>query len=153
LSSRGSEKPPSIIPIASLPTCLPSCTNTLVIKGRPAPIWSLKTTRAGASIIRVRSGSCSLRSLPWIERLCADTTWTRKHGYVATRGKLATGAGGIQAKVICVGLTPGSFGLYQANFLVPQIAKGTYPVVLSIAGVASNSLGGPFPNPVMTVAY
>jgi uncharacterized protein (TIGR03437 family) len=44
-----------------------------------------------------------------------------------------------------MGLTPGSIGLYQANFVVPQIAKGTYPVVLTISGQASN-------NPVMTVS-
>ena len=51
-----------------------------------------------------------------------------------------------------IGLTPGSIGLYQANFTVPQIAKGTYPVVLTIGGTASNSLGGPYPNPQMTVS-
>jgi uncharacterized protein (TIGR03437 family) len=60
--------------------------------------------------------------------------------------------GGINATVEYIGLTPSGFGLYQANFLVPQIAKGTYPVVLTIAGQASNALGGPSPNPVMTVA-
>jgi len=51
-----------------------------------------------------------------------------------------------------IGLTPGSIGLYQANFTVPQIAKGTYPVVVTIAGTASNSLGGPYPNPQMTIS-
>ncbi len=53
--------------------------------------------------------------------------------------------GGISADVKYVGLTPGSVGLYQANFIVPQIAKGTYPLVITIAGQASN-------NPVMTVS-
>jgi len=53
--------------------------------------------------------------------------------------------GGAQATVDYIGLTPGSIGLYQANFVVPQIAKGTYPVVITIAGQASN-------NPVMTVS-
>ncbi|MGB6944105.1 MAG: hypothetical protein WBE37_17025 [Bryobacteraceae bacterium] len=53
--------------------------------------------------------------------------------------------GGIAANVDYIGLTPGSIGLYQANFNVPQIAKGTYAVVITIAGQASNS-------PVMTVS-
>jgi uncharacterized protein (TIGR03437 family) len=53
--------------------------------------------------------------------------------------------GGVAANVDYIGLTPGSIGLYQANFNVPQIAKGTYPVVITIAGQASNS-------PVMTVS-
>ena len=51
----------------------------------------------------------------------------------------------IPATVVYMGLTPGSIGLYQANFVVPQIAKGTYPVVITISGQASN-------NPVMTVS-
>jgi len=83
-------------------------------------------------------------------------------GPVQAAGKLVTGApapsglspvtgdntvtvGGIKATVVYMGLTPGSIGLYQVNFLVPQIAKGTYPVVITIAGQASN-------NPVMTVS-
>ena len=53
--------------------------------------------------------------------------------------------GGVAANVDYIGLTPGSIGLYQANFNVPQIAKGTYAVVITIAGQASNS-------PVMTVS-
>jgi uncharacterized protein (TIGR03437 family) len=60
--------------------------------------------------------------------------------------------GGVAAKVIYVGLTPAGIGLYQANFQVPQIAQGTYPVVLTISGQASNKLGGPVPNPVMSVS-
>jgi uncharacterized protein (TIGR03437 family) len=91
-------------------------------------------------------------------------------GPVNAAGKLITGAaapsglsplagassitvGTVAATTIeYIGLTPGSIGLYQANFNVPQIAKGTYPVVITIAGTASNSLGGPSPQPVMTVS-
>lgn len=82
-------------------------------------------------------------------------------GPVQAAGKLTTGApspnglspvtgqnsvsvGNVQARVDYIGLTPGSVGLYQANFFVPQIARGTYPVVITIAGQASN-------NPLMTV--
>jgi uncharacterized protein (TIGR03437 family) len=53
--------------------------------------------------------------------------------------------GAQQATVVYMGLTPGSIGLYQANFNVPQIAKGTYPVVITINGAASNG-------PVMNVS-
>jgi uncharacterized protein (TIGR03437 family) len=60
--------------------------------------------------------------------------------------------GGMNAIVKYIGLTPGGVGLYQVNFLVPQIVKGTYPVVLTISGQASNTLGGPNPNPLMTVS-
>jgi uncharacterized protein (TIGR03437 family) len=83
-------------------------------------------------------------------------------GPVTTSGKLVSGSpspggqspvtgnnsvtvGTANAVVKYVGLTPGSIGLYQANFIVPQLAKGAYPVVITIAGQASN-------NPVMNVA-
>jgi uncharacterized protein (TIGR03437 family) len=83
-------------------------------------------------------------------------------GPVTAAGKLTTGApspaglspvsgsstitvNGVNAKVDYIGLTPGSIGLYQANFVVPNVPKGTYPVVITIAGTPSN-------NPVMTVA-
>jgi uncharacterized protein (TIGR03437 family) len=83
-------------------------------------------------------------------------------GPVQTAGNLVTGApapgglspvtgdnsirvGKLPAKVAYMGLTPGSIGLYQANFFVPQIAKGTYQIVITISGQASNK-------PLMTVS-
>jgi uncharacterized protein (TIGR03437 family) len=44
---------------------------------------------------------------------------------------------GTPAQVIYMGLTGGSVGLYQANFVVPQVAAGEYPLVINIGGVAS----------------
>jgi uncharacterized protein (TIGR03437 family) len=74
-------------------------------------------------------------------------------GLSPVTGSYTITVGGISATNIpYVGLTPGGIGLYQANFVVPQIAKGTYPVVLTIAGQASNALGGAAPNPVMTIS-
>jgi uncharacterized protein (TIGR03437 family) len=77
-------------------------------------------------------------------------------GPVTATGKLVTGApapnglspltgsttitvDGVSAVVKYIGLTPGSIGLYQANFVIPQVAKGTYSVVITIAGQASNN--------------
>lgn len=77
-------------------------------------------------------------------------------GPVNASGKLATGAaapsglspvtgansvtvGGTSATVKYMGLTPEGIGLYQANFIVPTLAKGTYAVQITIAGFASNS--------------
>lgn len=37
-----------------------------------------------------------------------------------------------------IGLTPESIGLYQVNFVIPPIAKGTYAVQINIAGQLSN---------------
>jgi uncharacterized protein (TIGR03437 family) len=66
-------------------------------------------------------------------------------GLSPVQGDYSITVGGTLATVDYIGLTPGSIGLYQANFVVPQIAKGTYPVVINIAGQSSN-------NPVMTVS-
>ncbi|HME07345.1 MAG TPA: hypothetical protein VKG25_09855 [Bryobacteraceae bacterium] len=42
------------------------------------------------------------------------------------------------AVVNYMGLTPGSIGLYQANFVVPTIAAGDRQLVITVAGQASN---------------
>jgi uncharacterized protein (TIGR03437 family) len=87
--------------------------------------------------------------------------WFTGGGPVQGAGPLVTGApapnglswvtgnytvtvGTVQAAVDYIGLTPGSIGLYQVNFTVPSIAKGTYPLQIDIAGQASNK-------PVITV--
>jgi len=45
---------------------------------------------------------------------------------------------GKDAIVNYIGLTPLSIGLYQANFKIPQVAAGDHPLVITIAGQASN---------------
>jgi uncharacterized protein (TIGR03437 family) len=54
-------------------------------------------------------------------------------------GSYSVTVGTAAATVKYIGLTPGSIGLYQVNFIVPQLAKGTYPVQIVIAGQASNT--------------
>ncbi len=46
---------------------------------------------------------------------------------------------GREAKVSYIGLTPGSIGLYQANFLVPTVAAGDRALVINIGGKNSNA--------------
>ena len=46
---------------------------------------------------------------------------------------------GVDATVNYMGLTPGSIGLYQANFVVPKVAAGDHPLVITISGQASNN--------------
>jgi uncharacterized protein (TIGR03437 family) len=79
----------------------------------------------------------------------ASGTLTSGHpapsGLSPVTGTNSITVGGVAATAPYIGLTPGSIGLYQANFTVPQLAKGTYPVVITIAGQASN-------NPVITVS-
>src|SRR5439155_26097976 len=47
--------------------------------------------------------------------------------------------GGIPAEIRFAGLAPLFPGLAQMNLQVPPLASGTYPVVVKIGGVASNT--------------
>jgi uncharacterized protein (TIGR03437 family) len=81
--------------------------------------------------------------------------WFTGGGPVQAAGPLVTGApapnglsyvtgtytvtvGSVDAMVDYIGLTPGSIGLYQVNFVVPSIANGTYPLQINISGQVSN---------------
>ena len=47
--------------------------------------------------------------------------------------------GGTNAAVDYIGLTPDGIGLYQANFVVPKVASGDHPLIITISGQASNN--------------
>jgi uncharacterized protein (TIGR03437 family) len=53
--------------------------------------------------------------------------------------------GGQSVAQYYLGLTPGFVGLYQANFKVPNVAAGDYPLEITVNGVSSNA-------PVISVA-
>jgi len=46
--------------------------------------------------------------------------------------------GGQSAEILFLGLTPGLVAVGQANLKVPELAPGTYPLVITIGGVPSN---------------
>ena len=72
-------------------------------------------------------------------------------GLSSVTGNYTVTVGNQTANVVYVGLSPGSVGLYQANFFVPQLAKGTYPVVITIGGQPSNT-GTVIAKPTITVS-
>ncbi|MGD1073900.1 MAG: hypothetical protein ABSB15_27630, partial [Bryobacteraceae bacterium] len=47
--------------------------------------------------------------------------------------------GGVTANVVFLGLTPECVGLAQANVQIPNLAPGTYPLVITVGGAVSNS--------------
>ena len=53
--------------------------------------------------------------------------------------------GGQDATVFFLGLAPGPVGLAQANITIPSLPSGSYPLVITVNGVASNG-------PLVTVA-
>ena len=46
---------------------------------------------------------------------------------------------GVTATTNYMGLTPGSIGLYQANFVVPKVAAGDHKLMITISGQDSNA--------------
>ena len=65
-------------------------------------------------------------------------------GLSGVTGTYSVTVDNVSAVVEYIGLTPASIGLYQVNFTVPSVPKGTYPLQITIAGQASNQ-------PVITV--
>jgi uncharacterized protein (TIGR03437 family) len=66
-------------------------------------------------------------------------------GLSPVNGNNSITVGTAPAKITYIGLTPGSVGLYQVSFYVPNVAKGTYQVAITISGYTSNA-------PLMTVS-
>jgi uncharacterized protein (TIGR03437 family) len=62
------------------------------------------------------------------------------NGLSPVAGPFTVTVGGVDATVInYMGLTPGSVGLYQANFVLPKVAAGDRRLVITISGQASNN--------------
>jgi uncharacterized protein (TIGR03437 family) len=60
-------------------------------------------------------------------------------GASAVKATYSLTVGGHPVEVQYLGLAPGFVGLYQANFELPSLTTGSYPMVLTIGGVSSNA--------------
>jgi uncharacterized protein (TIGR03437 family) len=60
-------------------------------------------------------------------------------GLSPVTGSYTVKVSGVDAMVNYIGLTPGSIGLYQANFVVPKVAAGDHQLVVTISGQNSNN--------------
>lgn len=102
-----------------------------------APSYSLNTQSnpapAGSTIVAYLTGSGP------VSPAMTDGVPTPNSLVQSTLPWAAT-IGSSQAQVSFIGLTPGFVGLVQANIVVPPtMAAGTYPLVVSIGGEASNA--------------
>lgn len=100
--------------------------------------YSLNTSgnpeHAGSFIIAYMTGSGP------VSPAVADGAATPTTGLVQITSKISVTIGGQPAPVIFAGLTPGLIALLQLDVTVPSgLAAGTFPMVVTIDGQASNS--------------
>lgn len=95
---------------------------------------SAAPARPGDVLVAYLTGGGAVNSSgPWITGAASPA------GPSSVNSPYSLAVGDQAAEVEYVGLTPGFVGLYQANFKVPTIPSGTYPVVLTVGGVPSNA--------------
>lgn len=131
-----------------------SASNTVNLNVPPAAP-GIFTTNGTQAIVQNPSGSLNSTTAP-AQPGDVEVAYLTGGGEVNSSGAWITGAaspagpsavtspysvtvGGKAAAVEYLGLTPGFIGLYQANFIVPTLTPGTYPLVVTVAGNASNS--------------
>ncbi|OFV93453.1 MAG: hypothetical protein A3H28_16600 [Acidobacteria bacterium RIFCSPLOWO2_02_FULL_61_28] len=96
-------------------------------------VWDFSPARPGEELVLFASG------LGAVDPAVPAGSPTPPSPAVKTLIQPAVRVGGRPAETRFAGLTPGSVGLYQVNFIVPSgLLSGPVPVVLESAGTASN---------------
>ncbi|HEX5229604.1 MAG TPA: IPT/TIG domain-containing protein [Bryobacteraceae bacterium] len=122
----------------SLPAAAPGIfttngTQAIVQNASGALNSSATPAHPGETLVVYLTGGGAVNSHSWTTGAASPSTPARVTSpYTLTFGTQP-------ALVQFVGLTPGFVGLYQANFTVPPLAPGTYPLVITMAGNASNA--------------
>jgi uncharacterized protein (TIGR03437 family) len=87
---------------------------------------------AGDVLVAYLTGGGAVNSSDW------TTGAASPNGASSVTASYNLTVGNEPAQVAYVGLTPGFVGLYQANFTLPSLAPGQYPIVLTVGGNPSN---------------
>jgi uncharacterized protein (TIGR03437 family) len=69
----------------------------------------------------------------------AVATGAAAAGQERVTGMVSATIGGRPAQVVFAGLAAGYAGLYQVNLIVPQLARGDYPLQITAGGTAANT--------------
>lgn len=94
---------------------------------------STSPAHAGDVLVAYLTGGGAVNSGSW------TTGAASPDGPASVTASYTLTVGNQPAQVEYLGLTPGFVGLYQANFTVPSLAPGSYPVVVTVAGNTSNA--------------
>jgi uncharacterized protein (TIGR03437 family) len=131
-----------IVPAVGTPGIIVYGTNRAVVVNQDGVTVNTPTTPAkvGDTVVAYFTGGGPVTAAGTLTTGAPTPT-----GLSPVSGANSVKVGGVNATVNYIGLTPGAIGLYQANYVVPKVAAGDRPVVITISGQASN-------NPVMAVA-
>ena len=94
---------------------------------------SASPAHAGDVLVAYLTGGGAVNSNAWISGAVSPA------GPSSVKSSYALTVGNQPAQVEYLGLTPGFVGLYQANFTLPQLTPGSYPIVVTVAGNSSNA--------------
>jgi uncharacterized protein (TIGR03437 family) len=101
------------------------------------PDYSLNSTSnpapAGSTIVAYLTGTGP------VSPAAKDGVPTGSNGLTSATSLVTAKIGDANATVSFTGLTPGFIGLAQMNIVVPTLAPGVYPLVVTIDGQSSNS--------------
>jgi uncharacterized protein (TIGR03437 family) len=94
---------------------------------------SATPARPGDVLVAYLTGGGAVNSGSWITGAASPA------GPAGVTAAYTLTVGNQTAKVEYLGLTPGFVGLYQADFTVPMLSPGEYPIVVTVDGNASNA--------------
>jgi uncharacterized protein (TIGR03437 family) len=89
--------------------------------------------RAGEVLVAYLTGGGAVDSNAWITGAVSPAE------PASVKASYALTVANQPAQVEYLGLTPGFVGLYQANFTLPALSPGSYPIVVTVAGNTSNA--------------
>jgi uncharacterized protein (TIGR03437 family) len=123
-----------VIPATGTPGIVVYGTNRAVVVNQDSSVNSTTSpAKVGDVVVAYFTGGGPVQtSVPLV-------TGARAPGSLSpVTGAYSITVNGKAATVNYIGLTPLSIGLYQANFVIPQVAAGDHPLAITIAGQVSN---------------
>jgi uncharacterized protein (TIGR03437 family) len=133
--SDGADSPPMMVTVSAVaPGIFQFGTNRAVVQNEDYSVNQADNpAKAGSYVIAYLTGA----GIP--DNPVPNGTPAKADPLSRVNAQVTVTIGGHVATQVFAGLTPGFVGLTQVNLQIPDLAPGTYPLVVSLNAVASNS--------------